>query len=838
MTLFLQNLIQSLRNLQHTRWQSAVSVIGLSVGIISLTLSLNWLWSETHYDRFRHKSEQLYVAVTSWSYGSGESALHIVDSWANYDHYTAIKQALQGTGASIGGFKSHHWEKQRIKPADNEEKAFISYTQYMDSACIATLQPRVLVGDAEALFQGEDKILLTETLARKLFHSPDSALGQLIKNDSWGTRTVVGVVEDCEKESNIYYDAIIRYVITDNDRDPGNWNFQLLIRTPNIDKTLQRMPELVNRNVKNAPVALSLVPLGMAHKLGEGATFIKAYFYPIAFATIALLLTLSALVNLIMSLTSIFLGRLREYALRRSLGASTWQNNQWMLTELLPISVFTVVACAVALEWIEHFQLVPGFTDQLYITFFKVLAGTAAALLLLMLYPMWLMRRAYRRSLQGQHAGTTSHYYLLVVQCFCSAMLLFLSIGMQRQLSSMTNSDLGFDRKNILRLYTADYDYYGEMNENQKYSPFVYQLADEFRKEAGAGIIDVIQMHGDLFNGITKVGIAVITEDMLKQKEISGLDWGQFYQERPEYQRLKGFRLIELPFRAMQFFNIRTEHGVGLRPNTAPTGQWPVMLNRKACDILGLDKPAGTSIILQSRTGISYSYNHGNGPSHLNMERLYVQDVAKLRMTDFHTEDDAVVFLGIDEGHECSLGIHDALYIKHAPGRRDDAEAAVRRILTKRFDMQPEKIRLESLQEHVEYTYRDEVYYANLLTAVTVFSVFITFSGVFSLLLYSLRLRRRSMAIHRVMGASFGYLLRATLWPYILFTLIGGALAYVPARYFMRKWMEYFTEGEAPGLGFMALLLCGMLALVALLVLWQVRRAMNEKPVDVLRPEA
>ncbi len=835
--LFLQYLLQSLRNLRRTHWQSAVSVIGLSVGIISLTLSLNWLWSETHYDRFRPNSEELYIAVVSWTWGEG-NARERTDTWAHYDHYTAIEQALQGTDARVGGFTSFPWGDQRIKAVDNMEKAFFSSTLQMDSACVAVLQPRVLVGNAEDLFLGEDKILLTETLARKLFHSPDSALGQLVKNDYWGTRTVVGVIEDCEKESNVYYDAIRRRVVTDNDRAPGNFNFRLLIRTPDIDDTNRHLPKLVNRNRPNSNVTLHLLPLGMAHKMGEGDSFIKAYFYPVAFVTIALLLTLSALVNLIMSLTSIFLGRLREYALRRSLGASAWQNDQWMLCELLPLSLLTVVLCAVALEWIEHWALVPGFADNVYTVFGYVLAATAAVLLLLMIYPIWQMRRAYRRSLQGQHTGTTSHNYLLVVQCFCSMMLLFLSIGMQRQLNSMVNSDLGFDRENILRLYTGDYDVYGEMNENQKYAPFVRQLASEIRKEAGAGIVDAVQLRSDLFNYVTQVGIAVVTEDVLKQKELSGLDWWQFYREHPGYERYRRFRLVELPFQALQFFNIKTEYGAGLNAQSVPAGQWPVMLNGKACESLGLDSPAGTSVILQQRTGMSYSYNHGNGPSHLNMERLYVQDVAKVRMMDFHMEEDAVVFLGIGDDHECSLGIHDALYIKHAPGRREDAEATVRRVLTEKFDVRPEKLHLTSLQEHIEYTYKSEIYYANLLTAVTAFSVFITFSGVFSLLLYSLRLRRRSMAIHRVMGASFGDLLRATLWPYLLFTLTGGALAYLPARYFMQKWMEYFTVGQAPGLGFMALLLGAMLLLVALLVLWQVHRSMNEKPVDVLRPEA
>ncbi len=836
MMLFLQNFSQSLRHLRRTGWQTAVSVLGLVVGLVSLTLSLNWLWTETHYDRFRPDCEQLYVAVTSWIYGSGESATENIYPSVNYDHYMAIEEALQGTGASVGGWRGDSWGTQRIKAVGNEEKAFAFTGLLMDSACVAVLQPRVLAGNAEALFQGEDKILLTETLAKKLFHSPDFALGKLVKNDSWGTTcTVVGVIEDCEKESNVYYDAIRRRVITDNDRNPGNWNFRLLIRTPHIDETSRRMPELVNRNFRNVPVALSLVPLSRVHKLGEGASFLEAYFYPIAFVCIALLLTFSALANLIMSLTSIFLGRLREYTLRRSLGASAWQNNLWMLTELLPIFFITVVICAVALEWLAHWQLVPGYADHVLTIFFKVLAATVAVLLLLMLYPMWQMHRAYRRSLQGRHIGSASHNYLLVVQCFCSMMLLFLSIGMQRQLNGMTNSDLGFDRENILRLYTADYDHYGEMGENQRYGPFVRQLADEFRKEVGAGITDAIQMRGDLFNGITQIGVGVITEEMLKQKEMSNLDWAHFYQEKPEY---RGFRLIEIPFRAMQFFDIKTEHGAGLKAEAAPAAQWPVMLNRKACERLGLASPVGTSLILQRRTSISYSYNTGNGPSHLDMARLYVQDVAKIRMTDFHAEEDAVVFLGIDEDHECSLGVHDAIYIKHAPGRRDEAEAAVRRILTQKFDVQPEKIHLESLHEHVKYAYKDEMYYANLLTAVTVFSVFITFSGVLSLLLYSLRLRRRQMAIHRLMGAELSEVLRTTLPPYLLYTLLGGLLAYAPAAYFMRKWMEYFHYGSAPGPGLMAAIVGGMLLVVFLLTYWQVRRAMKEKPVDVLRPEA
>ncbi len=106
---------------------------------------------------------------------------------------------------------------------------------------------------------------------------------------------------------------------------------------------------------------------------------------------------------------------------------------------------------------------------------------------------------------------------------------------------------------------------------------------------------------------------------------------------------------------------------------------------------------------------------------------------------------------------------------------------------------------LSSLDEYISGNYKEETYYANLLSALTVFSVLITFSGVFSMLLYSLRLRRRSMAIRRVMGAGFRDVFRPQLRSYLLYVVAGGVLAYFPAALLMHKWMEYFHYGENAG---------------------------------------
>lgn len=60
-SLWVQNLKQALRNLRSHGWQAGISAMGLAVGIVCLTFSLNWLWMETNYDYFRPDYKNLYL---------------------------------------------------------------------------------------------------------------------------------------------------------------------------------------------------------------------------------------------------------------------------------------------------------------------------------------------------------------------------------------------------------------------------------------------------------------------------------------------------------------------------------------------------------------------------------------------------------------------------------------------------------------------------------------------------------------------------------------------------------------------------------------------------------
>ena len=817
MGLWIQNFKQALRGLRHQGWQAVVSVAGLAVSIVCLTFSVNWLWTETHYDSFRPDYEGLYVLER------GDTLWRSPYVW--YDLGVELDSVL-GENVSVGIYRPQRGRELFCLP-DRPETAFYAQGLAASTDMVTTFGCRVLSGSLEDVAAANNQFILTESMARRLFGRID-VVGEGICRVQGGEQslyTVGAVVEDCRGKSNLYYDFIRPLWVGDYERNNVNYgNFHILLRTSHLEQT-ERELSRIDPEEKGSTGKLVLTPLRMYHKLGDGSGFVEAYFYQLAFVVVALLLVLSAVVNLLAVYTSVFLGRTREYALRRSLGASDAQNAKWMLTEVLPVVFLGVLLAAMGEEWLKYEGYVLGDVERVG-CFLAVVSGCVVCLCFVgMGYPVWKMRKAYHRSFSGQVRRLRTHVWMLVVQCFASALLLFLSLGMQRQISGMVHSDLGFERNNILRLYTGWMAFPGQ-DEVYDYVPIFESLPQEFRKEAGSGITDAIAMNSDIFNPVTKHYISVWTEEELAEgKENYDGDYNQV-------------RYAEIPFRAMAFFGIKSKDGAMLSPKAEQAGKLQIMFKGSAMQAFNVGNVRKSQLYTGRMMGNeNCCFWGGDELAHYDHQALNIVGEANIRLSDFHHGEEAMMLVGVPEDHLCRFKEHDAVYIKYEEGKRKEAEAAVRRVLS-RFDVPEEKIMLSSLDEYISENYEEETYYANLLSALTVFSVLITFSGVFSMLLYSLRLRRRSMAIRRVMGAGFRDVFRPQLRSYLLYVVAGGVLAYFPAALLMHKWMEYFHYGETPGVGLMAVIVCGMCVVVSLIVYGQVRRCMNEKPVEVLRPES
>ena len=812
MDLLIQNLKQALRDLRRHGWQAAVSAVGLAVGIVSLTFSLNWLWTETNYDYFRPGYKDVYQLTGEYT----------------YEEAGRLDSLLEGQ-ADVGFI--HHQSKGLRIVSDSLVGDVCGNAWSVSPGMVPVLGLTALSGHLEEALAVPGRVVLTESMARKVFGRTDvvgmsfsSQKTEMFSAPQDIVLTVGAVVADPAGETNVEFDALVPI-----EYRPTRNIYRVFLRTGH--------PETVIKTFGCIPVdeekdgrKYEMVPLRMAHELLSGDSFLQAYFYPLAFTGISVLLWLSAIVNLLAVYTSVFLGRTREYALRRSLGASDGQNAGWMCTAVFPVLLAGLLLSGMAMEWTAWWGDVPGNPSHAKEAFAVVAAVSCIAVGAGMAYPVWKMRLACRRMFEGRTGSGHSHAWLLVVQCLACAFLLFVSLGMQRQISGMMRSDLGFDSKDMLRLETggrSDWDQ--ERNWTEDYFNFngiFWDLPQEFLKEQGAGITDAIAMRSDIFNRWTRLHVNVLTED---EWNAGKADW---------WTDGNTMSYIEVPYRAFDFFRIRMAEGEAVEHDEGGD-RLPVVLNEAARRQFHVRNLEAARLHAGTAEKGMYIIHWGN-PSCVAGKPLDVTGIADIHLADFHEEEQPLMLVGRPEHHglnDCPYFMTEAIYIKYAPGRREDAEAAVRRVLRK-FDVQDKQIHLTTLEEYIADSYKEETYYANLLTALTAFSLLVTLSGVFSMLLYALRLRRRSMAIRRVMGAEFRDIFLPQLRTYLLFVLAGCVLAYFPASLLMRRWMEYFHYGEAPGVGLMVLIWAGMSAMVSLIVWWQVARCMREKPVEVLAPES
>ena len=805
MDLWTQNVKQALRNLRHQGWQSVVSVTGLAVGVVCLTFSLNWLWTETNYDHFRPDYKDLYVLKNEVSYDTAEQ----------------IDSLLKGQ-AEVGVV----WYRREGLQMDSLGEEALGKAFLVSPGMVPVLGLKALSGSLEQAFTVPDNVILTESLARKAFGRTDVA-GRSFSSQN-ELMTVGAVVADNAGETTLDYDALIPLRIQNYQRW---WRVcRIYFRTKHPEAVLNTL-ERMRPNEGQEAVKWTCVPLCMAHELLSGDSFLRAYFYPLAFTVIALLLWVSAMVNLLAVYTSVFLGQTREYALRRSFGASDGQNAGWMFTTVLPVLLSGLLLSGMAMEWAVWWGGVPGSPSHVKVMFCCVAAASCIAVGAGMAYPVWKVRRQVCRTFEGRADGGHSYTWLLVVQCTACAFLLFVSLGMQRQISGMMHSDLGFDYADMLRLETggrSEWDTDLNWNGNYyNYDAIFFDLPQEFSKERTAGITDAIAMRSDIFNRWSRVEVNVLTED----------EWNEGKKDLRTEENMMAY--VEIPYRAFDFFHIRMADGHALVPG-GEGSRLPVVLNEAARRQFHVRNLQEARLYAGMVEDGGYIMMLKDNASCVGGKPLDVKGITDIRLTDFHEDEQPLMLVGIPERHEssdCRYVMSEAIYIKYAPGRRKDAEAAVRRVL-RRFDVPEEEIHLTTLEDYIADCYKEEAYYANLLTALTAFSLFVMLSGVFSLLLYALRLRRRSMAIRRVMGAGFRDIFLSQLRTYLLVVAAGCAVAFFPAAMLMRKWMEYFHYGSPPGVGLMLSIVVGMMLLVTFVVWWQVRRCMREKPVEVLQPES
>ena len=88
------------------------------------------------------------------------------------------------------------------------------------------------------------------------------------------------------------------------------WNafglYMVYVRDPKNPRVVEEAFSRIYLPQEKSYWKFRLIPLRTAHKVGYGESFLHAYFYPLAFTLISVLLLCSAVVNLLAVYTSVF----------------------------------------------------------------------------------------------------------------------------------------------------------------------------------------------------------------------------------------------------------------------------------------------------------------------------------------------------------------------------------------------------------------------------------------------------------------------------------------------------------------------------------------------------
>ena len=783
MRMFIVNLTQAVRNLVRYKWQTLISVVGLTFGLVCLAFSVNWFWYETHYESFRKDYDQLYqLKRKDKDPASGE-----VGSYFPCLLTDVLRRGLTtAEGVTMFGGPMRSGESQ-VNGTVMELSGYMNVQpDYFD-----VMGQPLLYGDRRTALTQPGQVVVSRSLAERVF-STSNAVGQRLEID--GTPyTVAGVTSDVPAHSHLQAELYFPYEMS-YPRETWQWNngqVQLVLRTDDPAATARELAALTLPEEMTSiwDIDYFLLPLSRSMTQEEPATFWTDFLYPVAFTAVSALLVLSALFNYIFILTTQMAGRLREYKLRISLGGTFGANAAWLLTEVGVLQVVVIVLSAAALELASHFSGMPDVCATIYRAWGLCLVPYFVLVALGLVYPLWNLRRLYKAQFAGRAVRPQRPGPMLVVQLTVCVLLLFVFWGAGRQFSLMLDGNLGFTTEHILRVGNK----YGALDD------VFYDVPQAIRSEGTACVVDAIAVSSDFFGRTGFRGAS-----------------GQYVGLDDESVRDSTVAFMDVYPGVFRFFDVKPVSGRLFSEQA--DGQMEFILSPEAQRTLHLQHYADRELSFDGQ------------PARV----VGVVDVAR---TSFHEAPRPIVYYRLPEGQVDEMNPrHEALYVKYKPGMRAEAEQTVARVL-KKYEVPADRVEVTSFREYIRSFYETELRYYRLFSLLMTGSVLITLFGVVSMSMYTMRMHRRSIAIRRVYGADFRSLARHYLGGYVGVSLLAAVIAYPVGLYAMTEWLKAYTERVEVGWLQGVAVLAVVVLIVVAVVLWQVRRVMGDNPADVVRSE-
>lgn len=799
------------RNIQKHRIYSLINITGLAVGLAFFILLISYVRDEWGYDRFHKKASYIYMTTVKMLNNPPAVTSAPVLADAIRAEFPEIRRVVR------------YWQiNQSLKSGSIIQNQDLALA---DPEFLSLFDFPLRSGSPSQAIDAPYKVVLTEDSASRFF-GPADPVGKILSINLGNQPrdfVVTGVLERLPGNSSIRFDILISFEhlsqIFGEEFSGG------LIDTPFFHITFlelhqksssqdleAKLPAFVEkyygenfRKFKMDPTALSLGlyrftdfhlgPLGGSSLVGRSRPLYSWVLFGIA--VVVLLLACSNYMNLSLGLSSL---RFKEIGARKVFGASRVHLIRQFLNESLLLSLISVaLGTFLAALAFPRFNLYTGKTLSMdSLLNFPSLAMLAGVLFLTGVisgcYPALILSRLKitdiftgRLRLGGKNILTRS---LLIFQFVLTIFLVAGSLIMLRQMTYLTNEDLGYDYQNLVAVPTYSFWNYDESGD-RALTAFQRDLENHPEISAVTGT-----------NGYgTPMGWSNRTT-----YEFQGIQI-EVSHKRVDYGFLD---MVKIPLLEGRDFSREYPSDI----------EDAVIVNETLVKRFGLEDPVGMNFS---------QFAKDTGPQGYEYTPTIIGVIKDFHFSSLHEEIGPLMLNMKPEGPLMYI------LIRIRPGNMAPALAKMGEIWMK---VNPDKpFSPVFVDNEIESQYKRERNWTDIIRVSTAFTILIAGMGLFGLTSLTVSRRSKEIGIRKVLGADIPAVLSLISREFVYLIILANAAAWPLAYFAASKWLQNFAYRAETALWVFPLSGAIVLFLGLATVCIQALRAALKDPVSALRYE-
>jgi putative ABC transport system permease protein len=777
------------RNLLRNKAFSLINISGLAIGMAAAILILLWIKHELSYDQFHDNKDRIYEA---WNRAEFSGKLQCWNTTPKILART-VEKDLPEIERSV----RVNWARNLLFSVG--DKRLTASGNTVDTGFLQMFSFPLLKGDAKTALNSGYAIVLTETLAKKIFGN-DDAMGKLVKIDNKENYTVTGIARDLPNNSRFDFEYLISWdYMKRTGEDDSAWGnnsvrtYAMLKPFAKLSDANAKMKGLKPRYSKDEDPRweMFLYPISqwrLYSNFTNGKEDGGLIEFVRLFGIIALFILLIACINFMNLSTARSEKRAKEVGIRKVVGAQKrWLVGQFIGESILLSLIAGVFALIIVLLALPAFgtltdkKLNIDFSNGWFwlsaigfILFTGLLAGSYPAFFLSSFQPVKVLKGSFK----AVNALITPRKMLVVLQFTFAIILIICTSIVKQQIDHAQNRQSGYDKGNLVYHMLS-----GDIEKN-----FVL-IKNEL---LSAGIV----------TSVTKTS-APLTQGW---SDSWGFEWvGKDPNDKTDFDRYcadeglvktAGFKIIK---------------GRDLDLKTYITDSTAVILNESAVKAMGFKEPIGQIV---KDNGIDWHV---------------VGVISDFILNSPYQPTKPMVIEG-------AKGWFNVMHFKLNAAHTNTENIEKAEAIFKKYN--PEyPFEYKFVDEEYDRKFRSEERTGTLAALFAGLTIFISCLGLFGLATYMAENRIKEIGVRKVLGASIAGIAALLSKDFLKLVMLSFLIASPIAWWMMREWLQDYPYHVS--IQWQVFAIAGLLSFIisVVTVSYQSVKAAVANPVAALRNE-